>query len=341
MERAEPLTRPCTAAARAEALDRWMGDPHDPGLPCSFRRVVERDEGELFAQDLYRAIDEVALASPLESRVDAALTARTIALRDPGLAFAWACSAAARDAVGDERATTMRGAVALVLPISSPIVASPLASGYRLSGDCPLTPNAGHATSWVIEADIAGTGRALFAADRSAITAVKHHVRAVGLRTAGIGACRLSSGFLRGDRCVRTIDRGADEMTAAGSAQLMVAAISLGIADTVLRAYPDVPAPIEAHVAPDDEAATLFVHGFRRREMCIGVAPDAVWLVAGIDRLTRRRRPLSGRIVRPPIEPVLARLLHLYESDRMFSLVPFNLARRTASRSDSIGECPS
>jgi hypothetical protein len=84
------------------------------------------------------------------------------------------------------------------------------------------------------------------------------------------------------------------------------------------------------------QAAALFVRGWRRRATEDETDPGDLWLAAGVDRLARQWRPLSDRIVRPPIDVVLARLVDLYESGRMFSIRPIALAPRAGGclRSD-------
>jgi hypothetical protein len=424
----DPLTTLSTGAARAEALDRHMGDPHDPRLPWSFHRSVERDEREEFASDVYRVIDDVAWKPPLPSRADQALIARTIARRDPGMAFAWACSAAARDVAGPRLGAAPRGPVALLLPVSSVVVARPHAQGFCLSGDCPLVPNLRHAATAVIEADLADTGRrAVFAADRATISQAIDRVRTVGLRTADIAATRLSRCLLPAEACVTMLDcdrdRGAwapgvgADTTAVSAAYVMAAAVSLGIADTALRAavefarsraaygrtvfdIPHVRALVadaatdlivgECTLNPACDAARAWFHVNRavesvlrnarvvlgargycrdgywngivekltRDHMVLRAYPtapgniasrevedrlaraiarleneaaaltdglDRAWLAAALDRLDRRRRPLSARLAQPPSDSVLSRLLDLYESGRSFSLRPIKL----------------
>jgi hypothetical protein len=245
MDAAAPLTVP--GASRAEAIDRRLGDPHASDLPCSFARVVERDERESLAPDVYASIDDVAFGSPvcpgegapavIISRAEVALIVRTIARRDPGLAFAWGCSAAAREVA---RGRPARGAIALLLPFPS-IVARSVAKGYQLWGDCHLAPNLPHAKTMLIEASLADSRDYVsFAADRDALLptaiAAAKRVRTVGLRTAPIGAAHFSSYLVPAEACVAVVDRERLEATAAGIAHVMVAAASLGLADTALRA---------------------------------------------------------------------------------------------------------
>jgi hypothetical protein len=414
-----------------------MGDPLDPRLPCSFHRIVERDEREVFASDMYRLIDDIDWQSPLPSLADQALVARTIARRDPGIAFAWACSAVARDIAGPRLGAAARGAVALLLPVSSAVVARPHAEGFCLSGDCELAPNLRHATSAVIETELADTGlRAVFAADRRTISQAINRVRTVGLRTADIGAGQLSNCLLPAEACVSLLDGDHIETTTVAAAYVMVAAVSLGIADTtlraavefarsraaygrtvfdiphvralladaatdlivgecvlnagcdalhaarrtrtestgaprpeiawylvnravesalhnarvvlgaraycrdgywngiveklirdhmVLRAYPTAPGNIERRFTDDLHVARA-LPWLEDEAMALTEGPNAAWLAAGIDRLDRQRRPLSGRIARPRNELVLSHLLDLYESRRSFSLRPIKLA---------------
>ena len=51
------------------------------------------------------------------------------------------------------------------------------------------------------------------------------------------------------------------------------------------------------------------------------------WLVLSLHRLLRTLRPLPYFISEDYIENVAAELLKLYESDKLFSIVPFQLAQ--------------
>jgi len=216
---------PSTAAADiARRLDERMGDPHDVGLKWSYHEIVQRDEREAVDLNIHALVDD-CLDDQRLSRAELIAVARTIGHHDPGAALDWACSAAARMCVGQ---TSDVGPLAIALPIDAPIRASEVASGFLVSGECPLALNLERAPHVLI---VSSDGRRFILDAQQCASSAR--VRTVGLRTAVFGEWRGRIVVNRTRACASESTDGA------GLFYLAAAAVSLGVADTVLRAVID------------------------------------------------------------------------------------------------------
>jgi alkylation response protein AidB-like acyl-CoA dehydrogenase len=258
--------------ARAEDFEHYLGDPFDNEGPLSFARVVAADEREEYPEaahevlgrwGLHRAYVPSQLGGWLESMEEFVTLIRVLARRDytaavahlqtfQGCVSVWVSGSDRQkrrlaDVVENRErvsfALTEREHGADVLANEVEAVRAP--GGYLLSGEKWLINNATRATALTVYAKTNGhggpRGYSLFLVEKKDLNPATYRhlpkVKTHGIRGADISGIRFEGSLVPEGALIGTLGSGL-ETTLKGFqvTRTLVAGLSLGAADTALRA---------------------------------------------------------------------------------------------------------
>jgi alkylation response protein AidB-like acyl-CoA dehydrogenase len=258
--------------ARAEDLEQYLGDPFDPERPLSFARTVEADEREEYPEaaheelgrwGFHRAYFPAHLGGWLDSMEEFLALIRVLARRDytaavahlqtfQGCVSVWVSGSDLQKqrmaAIVENRervsfALTERDHGADVL--ANEVEAVRVPRGYLLSGEKWLINNATRATTLTVYAKTSERGGprgySLFLVEKKDLNPASYRhlpkVKTHGIRGADISGICFEGSFVPEGTLIGAVGSGL-ETTLKGFqvTRTLVAGLSLGAADTALRA---------------------------------------------------------------------------------------------------------